>query len=73
MTSKRYLVLDATKGYPFGVLAGPSVPMQNGSPTNELHGPFASREDAVEYIRDLKAEYSDYEEFTVVKIEVPAA
>ena len=73
MDSNRCLILDAGAGYPFGVIAGPSIPMANGNPSNELHGPFSTREKAEAYIRDLKAEYDDYEYFNVVKIEVPAA
>lgn len=68
MKAVNYLLIKPDGGYPFGVIAGPSI-----AGRDELWGPFETRAAAEDHIAGLKAEYSDYEYFTVVKIEVPSA
>ena len=64
---KDYLIIPNDTGYSFGVIAGPSL----GRSHDELWGPLATQREAQDFIASLKAEFSDYEYFRVVKIETP--
>lgn len=63
---RRWLMLDRDRGYPYGVLVGPSL-----ADKDELHGPFATEDEARSFARELLREFSDYQYANVVKIEVP--
>jgi hypothetical protein len=57
-------------GYPFGVWAQHKL----DSPwLGELHGPFPTRLDAVDHMATLRQNHEDYDRFTIVRIETPAA
>jgi hypothetical protein len=65
----KWLCLKKDGGYPFGVAADHA----GDSNVTELHGPFESYEVAKNYGAHLRAEFSDYGDIRVVKIEIPGA
>lgn len=67
MKLKNYLLLDRKGGYPYGVIAE----HKDRDGLDELHGPFATWNQALEYKSELRAEFSDYGEIRICKIEVP--
>lgn len=62
-----YLLIDPNAPYQYGVILG------SASPTDELHGPFATRENAQKFVLSMLTEYTDYTSSKIVKIELPQA
>lgn len=62
-----WLMIRKDGGYPFGVVADHAV-----GDYSELHGPFETSRVAQNYANHLRAEFEDYGDIRVVKIEIPA-
>lgn len=67
MLREGWIILP-TGGYCYGVEA---IPKDHRHV--ELHGGFATREQAVRLTQTLREEFTDYDTIEVVKIETPAA